>query len=296
MMQLTNKAWRFKRNIAPYIFIAPFFILFSIFMLYPILFSFRISLTKWDGMGTMKWVGFNNYIKLLSDPIFIQTIKNGIVMFLMYVPLMILLALIFAVILNNPSLLFKKVFRSIIFIPNVTSVVAIALVFSLAFDTKYGFINAMLGAIGISPISWVGSAFGSRFMISTLVLWRWVGYNMILMLSGLQSISEGLYEAAAIDGAGPIRRFFSITVPLMRPVILFCSILSTIGTFGLFTEPLLLTNGGPFYMTTSTVLYIYNESFVHLRMGYASSIAYVYFILMLIFTFIQFKISSLSEK
>jgi len=119
---------------------------------------------------------------------------------------------------------------------------------------------------------------------------------MILMLSGLQSISEGLYEAAAIDGAGPIRRFFSITVPLMRPVILFCSILSTIGTFGLFTEPLLLTNGGPFYMTTSTVLYIYNESFVHLRMGYASSIAYVYFILMLIFTFIQFKISSLSEK
>ena len=295
-MQLTNKAWRFKRNIAPYIFIAPFFILFSIFMLYPILFSFRISLTKWDGMGTMKWVGFDNYIKLLSDPIFIQTIKNGIVMFLMYVPLMILLALIFAVILNNPSLLFKKVFRSIIFIPNVTSVVAIALVFSLAFDTKYGFINAMLGAIGISPISWVGSAFGSRFMISTLVLWRWVGYNMILMLSGLQSISEGLYEAAAIDGAGPIRRFFSITVPLMRPVILFCSILSTLGTFGLFTEPLLLTNGGPFYMTTSTVLYIYNESFVHLRMGYASSIAYVYFILMLIFTFIQFKISSLSEK
>jgi len=295
-MQLTNKAWRFKRNIAPYIFIAPFFILFSIFMLYPILFSFRISLTKWDGMGTMKWVGFDNYIKLLSDPIFIQTIKNGIVMFLMYVPLMILLALIFAVILNNPNLLFKKVFRSIIFVPNVTSVVAIALVFSLAFDTKYGFINAMLGAIGISPISWVGSAFGSRFMISTLVLWRWVGYNMILMLSGLQSISEGLYEAAAIDGAGPIRRFFSITVPLMRPVILFCSILSTIGTFGLFTEPLLLTNGGPFYMTTSTVLYIYNESFVHLRMGYASSIAYVYFILMLIFTFIQFKISSLSEK
>ena len=295
-MQLSNKAWRFKRNIAPYIFIAPFFILFSIFMLYPILFSFRISLTKWDGMGTMKWVGFDNYIKLLSDPIFIQTIKNGIVMFLMYVPLMILLALIFAVILNNPNLLFKKVFRSIIFVPNVTSVVAIALVFSLAFDTKYGFINAMLGAIGISPISWVGSAFGSRFMISTLVLWRWVGYNMILMLSGLQSISEGLYEAAAIDGAGPIRRFFSITVPLMRPVILFCSILSTIGTFGLFTEPLLLTNGGPFYMTTSTVLYIYNESFVHLRMGYASSIAYVYFILMLIFTFIQFKISSLSEK
>lgn len=295
-MQLSNKAWRFKRNIAPYIFIAPFFILFSIFMLYPILFSFRISLTKWDGMGTMQWVGFNNYVKLLSDPIFIQSIKNGIIMFLMYVPIMILLALIFAVILNNPNLLFKKVFRSIIFIPNVTSVVAVALVFSLAFDTKYGFINGILSSIGIKPIAWVGSVFGSRFMISTLVLWRWVGYNMILMLSGLQSISEGLYEAAAIDGAGPIRRFFSITVPLMRPVILFCSILSTLGTFGLFTEPLLLTNGGPFYMTTSTVLYIYNESFVHLRMGYASSIAYVYFILMLIFTLIQFKISSLSEK
>ena len=295
-MSNPKKAWQYKQKIAPYVFLSPFYILFIIFMVYPILFSLRASFTTWNGVQAMKWVGLDNYIKLINDKIFIQSILNGIIMFFMYVPIMLILALLIAVLLNKSNMRFRNFFRTAIFIPNITSVVAVAFVFGLAFDTKYGFINEALKNIGIPAISWMGTALGGRFAICLLILWRYLGYNMILMMAGLQTISGSLVEAAKIDGASGYKVFLKITLPLMRPVILFCAVLSTIGTFSLFTEPLILTGGGPLYKTITPVLYIYNESFAHLRMGYASSLAYAFFLLMIIFALLQFKLSSMSDK
>jgi ABC-type sugar transport system permease subunit len=260
-------------------------------MLYPFIFSFVISFSEWNGIGEIKWIGFDNYIKLVRDEIFIQSIMNGIIIFFMYVPLMLFLALVLAVILNNSEVKFRGFFRTTIFIPNITSVVAVSFVFALIFDTKYGFLNMILSQLGIEPVSWLGTPLGARVAVSSLVTWRWLGYNMVLMLAGLQNISKELFEAADIDGANKVQSFFSITIPLMKPVILFCTVLSTIGTFSLFTEPMLLTGGGPMYKTITPVLYIYRESFQYLRMGYASSVAYIYFILMFVFTLLQFRLS-----
>jgi len=284
-------SWKLRQNMAPYIFISPFFVIFSLFMLYPFIFSFVISFSEWNGIGEIKWIGFNNYVKLARDEIFIQSIVNGIIIFFMYVPLMLFLALVLAVILNNNEVKFRGFFRTTIFIPNITSVVAVSFVFALIFDTKYGFLNMILNKLGIESISWLGTQLGARVAVSSLVTWRWLGYNMVLMLAGLQNISKELFEAADIDGASKVQSFFRITIPLMKPVILFCTVLSTIGTFSLFTEPMLLTGGGPMYKTITPVLYIYRESFQYLRMGYASSVAYIYFILMFVFTLLQFRLS-----
>ncbi len=290
--------WRTRQNAAPYLFIAPFFILFSIFMLYPFVFSLIISFAKWNGIGKMEWVGLLNYTRLLKDKIFIQTLVNGVVEFFMSVPVMLLLALILAFILHQHWVKYKGFFRTAIFIPNVTSVVAVSYVFLLAFDTQYGLVNMLLGLVGIPQIQWFGSAFAARSVVVLLVIWRWLGYNMILMMSGLSSIPRDLYEAAYIDGASSAKTFTRITLPLMKPIILFCSVMSTMGTFSLFTEPLVLTNGtgGPLNSTMSTVLYIYTQSFGYLKMGYASSIAFVYFIIMFIFTMLQMKVTKASDK
>ncbi len=295
-MKNRKKDWQYKQKLAPYVFLAPFYILFIVFMVYPIFFSLRASFTTWNGVNAMKWVGLDNYARLLQDKIFLQAILNGVIMFFMYVPIMLILALLIAVLLNKPNLKFRNFFRTAIFIPNITSVVAVAFVFGLAFDTKYGFINETLMRMGIPAIAWMGTALGARFAICLLILWRYLGYNMILMMAGLQTISGSLVEAAKIDGASSYQIFIKITIPLMRPVILFCTVLSTIGTFSLFTEPLIMSGGGPLYKTITPVLYIYNESFVHLRMGYASSLAYAFFILMIIFAILQFKLSNMADK
>lgn len=295
-MKSQKKTYFYKQMIAPYVFLSPFYLLFLVFMIYPIFFSLRASFTKWNGVSEMEWVGFDNYLRLFQDSIFIQSIINGVIMFFMYVPIMLVLALFIAVLLNKPSLKMKNFFRTSIFIPNITSVVAIAYVFGLAFDTKYGFVNKALVSLGVPAVRWFGTALGARFVISLLITWKWLGYNMILMMAGLQTIPGSLVEAARIDGASSYQVFTKITIPLMRPVILFCAILSTMGTFSLFTEPLILTGGGPLNQTMTPVLYIYQQSFSHLRMGYASSLAYAFFFLMITFTLIQFRLNKMLEN
>ena len=297
-MKRSNSVWKTRQNLAPYIFIAPFFILFSIFMVYPFCFSFILSFHKWNGIGKMKWLGMQNYVNLFKDTIFLQSLVNGFIEFLMYVPFMTIAALILGVLLNQQWIKLKGFFRAAIFIPNITSVVAVSYVFLLAFDTDYGIINMLLGKIGIPAIEWFSSPMGARFVIGALVTWRYLGYNMILMMAGLSSISEDIYEASCIDSATPVQAFIKITLPLMKPVILFCTIMSTIGTFALFTEPYVLTNGvgGPFNTTMTTVLYLYTQSFSYLKMGYASSIAYIYFILMFALAILQMGINKLISK
>jgi ABC-type sugar transport system permease subunit len=266
-------------------------------MVYPIIFSLKASFTTWNGVQSMEWVGLDNYVKLVHDKIFLQALLNGVIMFFMYVPFMLLMALFLAVLLNRPRQKFKNFFRTSFFIPNITCIVAISYVFLLMFDTKFGLINKVLTNLSIPAVRWFGSAFGARLVIGIMVTWKYMGYNMILMMAGLQTIPGSLVEAAKIDGASSFRVFTRITIPLMRPVLLFTTILSTMGTFSLFTEPLILTNGGgPLNKTMSCVLYIYMESFQHLRMGYASALAYAFFFIMLAFTFLQFQLNKKLEK
>lgn len=291
---MTIPFWKMKQKLAPYLFISPFIILFIIFLLIPLGFAVILAFNSWNGVGDMKLIGLKNFTTLFKDKVFLQSIWNGIVLFIMYVPIMLLLALILAVIMNRQDMPGRNFYRAAFYIPNITSTVAVAFIFMLAFDTKYGIVNLIINKLsggGTENISWIGTTWGARSIVCFVVIWRWLGYNMILLLAGLQNISKELYEAASLDGASARQVFISITLPLMKPLLLFCTVLSTIGTFSLFTEPQILTRGGPMYKTITPVLYIYNESFTRLRMGYSASIGIVFFLLMFTFTIIQFRIA-----
>ena len=228
-----------------YLFISPFFILFGVFGFYPIIYSFVLSLHKWHSQNPWQFIGFKNYADVLfNDPVFWTSLWNVIFIFLINVPPMIMISLIIAVVLNNPAQQGKDFFRITYLLPYVTSVVSISVVFYVLFDDSMGFVNLVLQAIHLKPVYWLTSAKVSKFSIDILVTWKWTGYNMIIALAGLQSISPEIYDAARIDGAGNVRTFFRITLPLLRPVIGFQFIMATIGTFNMFTEPYFLTDGG----------------------------------------------------
>lgn len=273
----------------PYLFVSPFYILFIVFGLYPLLSSIYLSFTEWKGLGPIKFVGLANYSLLLKDHVFWQSMKNGVILFFMYVPLMTFLALVLAVILNSKRVRGFQVFRTLIFMPYITNMVAAAFTFRLLLNQKYGLINLMLGLFGIAPVPWLESMWGGRVSLCLLIVWAWLGYNMVIMLAGLQTIPGELTEAALIDGAGRTQAFFWITIPLMRPVILFSVVLSTIGSFGLFTEVYNLTGGGPMNATITPIVSIFGQAFGNFRLGYASALAYVYFAFIFVLTLLQVR-------
>ncbi|GIP53553.1 carbohydrate ABC transporter permease [Paenibacillus vini] len=278
--------------VAPYIYISPYFILFFVFSLYPILYSIYISLTDWNGSGEKLFIGFENYIQLFSDNDFWLSLWNSTLIFLMYVPIMLFVGLILASMLNSNWMVGKGFFRMALFVPNFVSVVAVSFVFILLLNTQDGLVNSVLRSIGLidNPIPWLESPWWARFSVAMMVLYRWLGYNMLLLLTGLQNISKDLYEAAYVDGATKIKSFFFITIPLVKKMLLFCTVLSTIGTFSLFTEPFILTQGGPLNSTLTPVLMLYRESFQNFNFGYASSIAVCFFILMMVISLLQMRI------
>ena len=273
----------------PYLFISPFYILFLIFGVYPILFSLYLSFTEWKGLGPIKFVGLRNFELLLRDKIFWQSMTNGIILFFMYVPIMTFLALVLAVILNSKRVRGFRFFRTLLFIPYIMNIVAAGFTFRLLLNQKYGLVNALLEIFSISPVPWLESAWGGRISLCLLVIWAWLGYNMVIMLAGLQTIPGELTEAAFIDGASSVQAFFYITIPLMRPVILFSLVLSTMGSFNLFSEIYNLTGGGPINATLTPVIVIFNQAFGNFRLGYASAMAYLYFIILFALTLLQFR-------
>jgi len=289
---------KIKKNKIPYLFISPFFILFAIFLLYPTVYSFYLSFFKWNGTGPKLYVGLLNYINLFANRPFKQSLMNGAIIFLEYVPSMTLLALILASLLNSKYLKLQGVFRTFIFLPYVTATVAVAFSFQLLLDKKYGLVNLFLGFFGTEPIGWLNTPNLARICLSSLVTWRWLGYNMVILLAGLQNIPLELYEAAKIDGATPTQSFFRITLPLMKPMLLFCILLSTVGTFSLFEEPYILFLGsrgaGPMDATLTPVVYLYQTGFRYLHFGSASSIAYALFIILFLASLFEIKI--LGEK
>ncbi len=283
---LLTKLWQDRWA---YIFISPFYLLFFIFMLYPIIFSFYLSFFEWPGIGDMTYIGLENFFKLFTDGQFWIALKNTLIMGVGYVPIMLLGALILASILNSKFIKNKGIFRTIYFLPVVTSLVVVALVFLTLYDNEYGLFNYVFRSLGLGKIPWLSSTFWSKPSIMILLIWRWLGYNMVIMLAGLQSIPSSVYESAKIDGANTTQVFFRITIPLMKPVILFCLIMSTVGTFQLFAEPFILTNGGPADSSLTMGLFLYNNAFNYFKFGYSSALAYVMAGIIFALSLVQFK-------
>jgi ABC-type sugar transport system permease subunit len=280
-----------RRNGKAYLFISPFYLLFGVFGLYPIIYSFILSLNVWNATKPWKYIAFKNYWNLLfNDPVFWTSLWNVLYIFLINVPAMIFLSVFIALVLNNPARKHKDIFRIVYLLPYVTSVLSIAIVFYVMFDDSAGLVNLLLGFLHLKPVHWLTSAGMSKVSIDILVTWKWTGYNMIIALAGLQSIETQIYDAAKIDGASSFRTFWRITFPLLRPVIGFQFIMSTIGTFNMFTEPYFLTNGGPGYSSLTLVLYLYRTAFKFFKLGYGAAIAFMTFILVLIPSVLQVRI------
>ena len=283
---------KLRISISGWAFVLPSIVLFLWLVLWPMVNAFIMSLQKGKG-NMMKFAGLSNYVRLLDDPVFISSLKNTILYFVIQVPVMLILALIVASILNNPRLKLRGVFRTAIFIPCVTSLVAYSLLFRSMF-AEDGFINNVLMSLHIidSPIPWLLDTFWAKVVIILAITWRWTGYNMIFFLSSLQNIDTDIYQAAEIDGAGAWAKFWRITVPLLKPVILLTAIMSTSGTLQLFDEVVNITNGGPNNSTMTISHYIYNLSFKYSPdFGYATAVSFVVFVLIAVLSLLQMKVS-----
>lgn len=289
-----KQLWKeIKKNKVPYTYIAPFYILFGLFGAFPILYAFYLSFQQWDGLNRMRFIGLQNYKLLFNDPLFWKAAYNTIFIGIVaHVP-MLLFALFIAFIINSGLVRFKEVFRTVYFLPVITSSVAISIVFLSIYGVRAGLANYVLTSIGLPPIDWWGG-FGQwvKPAIIIMFVWKWVGWNMVIYLAGLQSIPGELYEAGAIDGASMPQIFFRITLPLMKQIILFSLILSTIGALTIFDEPYMLvgTVGGTDYAGLTLMVYLYREAFEHVRFGYASAIAYMISAFIVIVAVINMKI------
>ncbi|UOQ45447.1 sugar ABC transporter permease [Halobacillus salinarum] len=274
---------------APYIFVAPAVLLFLGFMVYPILASLLLSFqTKVGGVYTFS--GLDNYTRLFSDPLFYKSLGNTFIILLVQVPIMLFLAVVLAVFLNSTLLSMRGFYRVAFFTPAVTSLVAASVIFVLLLNKDYGLINYLLSLLGFDKVGWLTNSTWARVSLIAVTTWRWTGYNMVIILAGLQSIPHSLYEAASIDGASSVRKFFSITIPQLKPVLLFTFILSTIGSFQLFDEPYNLTGGGPNNATLTITYYLYNQGFEYFDFGYASAIAYVIVFFIAVLSWLQFRV------
>ena len=286
---------RLGRHSWPLLFVAPFFVLFAVFSLYPIVYSLWLSFRDWSLVGPARWVGLANYRELFHDSLFWQSMLNAGLLFFIYVPAMTLLALVLASLLSSRYVRLQGIWRTLIFLPYIMSgTVAAAFTFQLILDQQAGYANRFLHFLGVSPVPWLNDIWWARVSLGLLVLWAWLGYNMLIMLAGLQAIPPELAEAARVDGASPVRIFLKITVPLLRPVIVFAVTLSIIGTFSLFTEPLLLFNtpGGPAHAVQTPVLEIWQTTFSYLRIGYSAAMSYVYFAVIVVIAVTQYVLVS----
>ncbi len=280
---------RLSRKVAPYVFIAPAVILFLLFMVYPIIYSFLLSLQKQNDDGDMVWSGLANYQRLLGDSKFFQALSNTIIILIIQVPIQLTLAILLAVFLNSKILRFKGFFRAVYFLPAITALAAVSIIFRILFQENSGVVNYLVTSVGLDPIKWFRDPFWNQVLLMLAITWRWTGYNMVIYLSGLQSIPGDLYEAASVDGANTVSQFFRITLPLLRPVILFTTIFSTIGTLQIFDESYLLTRGGPNDATLTVGFYLYRTAFQQANFNYASTIAYGLLVLIVILSIIQFR-------
>ncbi|WP_336604266.1 carbohydrate ABC transporter permease [Paenibacillus sp. MMS18-CY102] len=267
-------------------------VMIAAFYFYPMIQALLLSFKTGKG-ANLHYTGLDNYQRLFSDKTFLTAVKNTFIYLIIQVPIMIILGMFISVLLNDRNLKFKGFFRTAIFLPCVTSLVAYSIIFKYLFGTD-GLVNLGLTKLHIiaEPINWITDPFWAKVTIIIAITWRWTGYNMIFYLSSLQNIDNSIYEAARIDGASAFRQFFTITIPLLKPIILFTSITSTIGTLQLFDEIVNITKGGPGQSTMSISQYIYNLSFKYSPdFGYAATVSYSIVIMIIILSFVQFKVA-----
>lgn len=282
-----------KQKAAGWIFLAPASIMIAIMSFYPMIRAFIISLQTGAG-ANMRFADpiFSNYKRILADKVFQQSIGNTFLYLIIQVPIMLILAILLAQLLNNKDLKFKGFFRTCVFLPCATSLVSYSLIFRSMFATD-GLVNSVLMKLGIlsTGYNFLGNSTSAKIVIIIALIWRWTGYNMVFYLSGMQNIEYSIYEAAKIDGASPLQTFFKITVPLLKPMILLTTITSTNGTLQLFDESLNLTNGGPGKSTMTMSHYIYNMSFVQSpNFGYAAAMSILILIMVAILALLQMKV------
>lgn len=277
----------YERSV-PYLFMLPYLLFFLVFMAYPIFFSLELCFGKYK-KGKIILTGLKNFRYILTEPLFYKTLGNTFVMMLIQVPLMILLALIFAYFLNQRKLVGKGIFRLIIFMPVLLDAVSYSIVFGNFFNNENGLINNVIRVFGGTAVPWLSVGWLAKLVVILVVTWKWTGYNTIILLSGLQSIPYDLYEAASIDGASGIQKFLHVTVPGVKPVLIFCIINSVNGMLQLFTEVYLLTAGGPTNQTMTIIQYLYEKGFRSFDFGVASAGSYVLVVIIAILTAIQLR-------
>lgn len=278
-----------KHNLIGWAFLIPASLLIFVFCFYPMFQAILLSFKK--GMGAAQtWAGIANYSRILKDRTFKQCLFNTVFYFIIQVPIMLILALILAQLLNSPDIKGKGIYRTMIFLPCATSLVSYSMIFKSLFAND-GLVNRVLSTVGIPTVDWFQNAWAARWVIVIALVWRWTGYNMVFYLAGLQNIDYSIYEAARIDGASPFQQFVHLTIPLLKPTILLTAIMSTSGTLQLFDESVNLTAGGPGKATMTLTHYIYNISFVETpKFNYAAALSVFILVVVAVLSAIQMKV------
>ncbi|MHB8892655.1 MAG: carbohydrate ABC transporter permease [Candidatus Limnocylindrales bacterium] len=289
-----GSGWHWRDDLVGWAFAAPFVILFLVFLAFPILASLGLSFTSF-GLRDLQnpvgatFVGLRNYTDLLGDPKFWKSLLNTVYFVVVGVPLTLVFGLLIANALNRGVTRFRTAFRVGYYLPVITSIVAIAVVWRFLLNPDVGLINMLLGALGVQGPAWLADPALAMPSIIAMAVWRNLGFAMIVFLAGLQAIPAVLYEAASMDGAGRWQAFRFVTMPMLRPTILFMTVITTIGYLQLFEEPFVMTAGGPLDATLSVTMYMYQQGFTFFHQGYASAVAYVLFVIVAIVAFLQFK-------
>ena len=283
-----------KRNLTGWAFLLPAALLIFVFCFYPMVQALILSFQKGTGSAVQP-AGFANYARILKDATFQQCLFNTIFYFVIQVPIMLILALILAQLLNSPDIKGKGIYRTMIFLPCATSLVSYSMIFKSLFAND-GLVNRVLSTVGIPTVDWFQNAWAARWVIVIALVWRWTGYNMVFYLAGLQNIDYSIYEAARIDGASPLQQFVHLTIPLLKPTILLTAIMSTSGTLQLFDESVNLTAGGPGKATMTLTHYIYNISFVETpKFNYAAALSVFILVVVAVLSAIQMKVGDKRE-
>ena len=291
-----NKLSHVDVKYSPYLYVAPFFLLFGVVGLFPLVYTFVVSLNNWNLLsGPGEWVGFGNFVKEFHDELFWNSLFNTISIFLLSsIPQLIAATFIAAVLDQN--LRTKTFWRMSVLIPYVVTPVAVSLIFSNMFSPDGGLVNHLLTLVGVDPIAWKLDTLPSHLAIASMVNWRWTGYNALILLAAMQAVPRDIHESAALDGAGSVRRFFSITLPSIRPTMIFVILTATIGGLQIFTEPRLydaasVTGGGAHRQFQTTVLYLWEMAFQRQNFGRAAAIAWILFVIIVLFGVLNFLIS-----
>jgi len=278
-----------KDAITGYIFIAPAVFGLLVFMLYPIIASFVISTFDWNVLTSPKFNGINNYFELFTDRVFLISLTNTLKWVVFYVPLSILVSFIMALAMDMP-VRGISFFRTVFYIPVVTPIICVALLFTWIYNKEFGILNHIIYSLGGKPVGWLTESNLAIFSIALMSIWKWAGYNMLIMLAGLQGIPDTLYEAAEIDGVTPFKKVWYIKLPLLKPAFFFIILTSVIDAFQVFSEIYIMTKGGPGYSTYTISYYLFTNAFEYGKMGYACAMAVILFVIIMTITLIQNKL------